>query len=123
MKTGTTKAAEANTSRTVRELVGVVLAAVLIGWTISRYSPAKPESIGAARGVERAKALAEMNAADAEALASYGRVDAVRKIVRLPIAEAMTLTAKEWENPAAGRSNLVQRVDRAAAPLPKIDFE
>ncbi|MSR42963.1 MAG: hypothetical protein EXS29_03925 [Pedosphaera sp.] len=123
MKTESDKAAEAIRSRYVRELVGVVLVAVLVGWVISRYLPARPAAVGDARGAERAKALAEMNAANTDALAHYGRLDPVRKIVRLPVAEAMKLTVKEWENPVTGRSNLLQRVDKASAPLPKIDFE
>ncbi len=123
MKTGTDKTAEVAESHYVREIVGVVLVAVLIGWVISHYLPARPAAIDAGRGAERAKALAELNAADAEALANYGRLDPARKIVRLPVTEAMKLTVKEWENPASARSNLLQRVDKASAPPPKIDFE
>ena len=123
MNTGTDKAAEATKSRYVREIIGVVLVAVLVGWVISRYSPSRPSVVGEARGAERAKALAELNVANTEALTHCGRLDPVRKIVRLPVAEAMKLTVKEWDNPAAGRSNLLQRVDKSIAPLPKIDFE
>ncbi len=123
MKTETDKASEDIRSRYVGEIVGVVLLAVLVGWVISRYLPARPSAVGTARGAERAKALVEMNAANAEAFVQYGRLDPVRKIVRLPLAEAMKLTVKEWENPGLGRSNLLQRVDKASAPAPKIDFE
>jgi len=40
-------------------------------------------------------------------------------IVRLPIQRAVELTLQEWQNPAAARSNLISRVDKATAVPPK----
>jgi hypothetical protein len=31
----------------------------------------------------------------------------------------MQITGREWQNPAAARSNLTVRVEKAAAPAPK----
>jgi hypothetical protein len=38
--------------------------------------------------------------------------------VRLPIAEAMKLALRDWQNPAAARSNLIARVEKATAVPP-----
>jgi hypothetical protein len=38
--------------------------------------------------------------------------------VRLPINEAMKLALREWQNPAAARSNLIARVEKATAVPP-----
>ena len=38
--------------------------------------------------------------------------------MRLPIAEAMKLALREWQNPAAARSNLIARVEKATAAPP-----
>ena len=66
----------------------------------------------------RKKALAELRAAEASELSSYGWVDQGKGIVRLPITEAMKLTLREWQNPAAARSNLIARVEKATAVPP-----
>jgi len=39
--------------------------------------------------------------------------------VRLPIAEAKKLALRDWQNPAAARSNLIARVEKATAAPPK----
>ena len=74
----------------------------------------KPELLEALRK----KALAELRAAEASELDSYGWVDQGKGVVRLPLAEAMKLTLREWQNPAAARSNLIARVEKAAAVPP-----
>jgi len=52
-------------------------------------------------------------------LNSYGWLDQSKGIVRLPISEAMKLALRDWQNPAAGRSNLIARVEKATALPPK----
>ena len=51
-------------------------------------------------------------------LTTYGWVDQPKGVVRLPIAEAMQLTLRDWQNPAAARSNLIARVEKATAAPP-----
>ena len=83
----------------------------------------KPPAIDADRDVVRAKALAEIRAAEDKSLNNVGWVDPVRGIVRLPIDTAMQIMARDWLNPEAARSNLVQRAEKAAAPVKPPSFE
>ncbi len=78
-----------------------------------------PEPLGEDRAAFRRKNLAEIRAANAEALTSYGWQDQTRGVVRLPIAEAMKMVEQAWQKPDAARSNLIARVEKATAPLPK----
>ncbi|MCX6903856.1 MAG: hypothetical protein NTW03_10360 [Verrucomicrobia bacterium] len=65
---------------------------------------------------ERKRNLAELKARDRDLLENYGWLDEQRGLVRLPISRAMELTAREWQNPAVARSNLLFRVEKAAPP-------
>jgi hypothetical protein len=76
-------------------------------------------AIDADRAAVRAKALAEIRAAGTQALNQPGWIDENRGLVRLPIAVAMQITEREWQDPAAARSNLTVRVEKATAPAPK----
>jgi hypothetical protein len=91
-------------------LFAVIVAAV-------KYSALVPD-IDADRAAVRAKALAEIRAAEAQALNQPGWIDENRGLVRLPITVAMQITEREWQNPAAARSNLMSRVEKATAPAP-----
>jgi len=71
------------------------------------------------RGAERAKALAEIRAAEEQALTTSAVIDAQRGIVRLPLEAAMQMAAQAWKNPAAARTDLTARAEKAAAELPK----
>ena len=64
-------------------------------------------AIDSDRAALRAKALAEVRAAETQALNHLGWIDESRGLVRLPIELAMQITEREWQNPAAARSNLV----------------
>jgi hypothetical protein len=97
--------------------LGALLIAGALVWAVIHYTQSAP--LTEERAVLRRKNLAELRAANAEALNHYGWVDQTRGIVRLPIDQAMKLTVLEWQNPAAGRSNLIARVEKATAPLPK----
>ncbi len=102
--------------------VGGILGAFLIiaglAWAIHRYT--QPAPLGQDRAVVRAKALAELRAAEAEALQNTGWIDPVKGIVRLRIEDAMRIVEREWgANPAAARSNLISRVQKANALPPK----
>lgn len=78
----------------------------------------RPLDLNARRAEERAKALAELKAAEKEALETYGWVDQTKGIVRLPVARAMEMVAQEWANPAEGRAQLLKRVEKASAKPP-----
>lgn len=77
----------------------------------------RPAPVNAARIEERRNALAEQKAADHAQLTGYGWVDQKRGIVRLPITNAMELTRMEYRDPAAGRTNLLNRLEKATVPL------
>jgi hypothetical protein len=77
-------------------------------------------AIDADRAAIRSKALAEIRATEAAALATPGWVDQDRGIVRLPIETALQLCANAAKNPVAARADLIARAEKAAAPLPKV---
>jgi hypothetical protein len=97
-------------------VLGACLIFVALVWAMKRYT--QPAPLGQDRAAVRAKNLAELRAADAEALNNAGWVDPVKGIVRLPIAEAMKLAERLWQNPSQARSNLVARVEKATAVGP-----
>ena len=97
-------------------VVASLIFAVLV-LKMQQYTP--PTAPDAARKAERAKALAELRAAEADALKNPGWIDQTKGLVRLPIADAMKLAEREWQNPAQAKSNLVARVEKATALPPK----
>ena len=76
-------------------------------------------ALGAARAAERARALAEIRAAEAETLNNVAWINQSNGIVRLRIEDAMRLAEKEWANPTLARSNLISRAEKANPPPPK----
>ena len=92
-------------------LFAVIVAAVKFSTTVP--------AIDADRAVVRAKALAEIRAAENQALNYPAWINQDRGVVRLPIEVAMQITEREWQDPAAARSNLTARVEKAAAPAPQ----
>ncbi|MGO8926877.1 MAG: hypothetical protein ACLQU3_08310 [Limisphaerales bacterium] len=112
-------------SQPARERTGVAYFVAILGsflivaalvWAMQRYT--QPPPLGEDRVALRKKALAELRAAEASELDSYGWVDQGKGIVRLPIKETMKLALREWQNPAAARSNLIARVEKATALPP-----
>ena len=100
-------------------ILGSFLLVAGLVWAMRHYS--QPPPLGEDRAVVRAKALAELRAAEAEALDQPGWVDSTKGIVRLPIAEAMKIVERDWsQNPAAARSNLLARVEKANLAPPKV---
>lgn len=90
---------------------------VALVWKTRQYT--KPASPDEARRVERAKALAELRAAEADALQNPAWLDQAKGVVRLPINDALKLAEREWQNPAQARSNLIARMEKATALPPK----
>ena len=92
-------------------IVGTFLIVAALVSVMRRHS--QPPPIDAKRIAERAKALAELRQAEAVALSTAEWIDQAKGIVRLPITNAMEMVLKEWQNPAAAKSNLVARVEKA----------
>lgn len=79
----------------------------------------RPEDLNAARTRERLQFREEVRADDAQALSRYVWQDQAKGLVRIPIERAMELVIREWQDPAAARSNLIARVEVATAPPPE----
>ena len=113
---------DTNRFRSSWPTVVAVLAACLIFaalvWQMKKYTQPAP-AVDEARKAERAKARADLTAAETEALNNVGWVDQTKGLVRLPITEAIKLAEREWQNPAQARSNLIARVEKATALPPK----
>ncbi len=107
-------------SRSYPVTVAVVLALLIfvgLVWKMRQYTT--PAPVGAGRAAERAKALVELRAAETEALGNVGWVDQAKGVVRLPIADALKLAERQWQNPAQARADLIARVEKATALPPK----
>jgi len=98
-------------------ILGSFLIVALLVLAMRHY--ARPAPLGANRVEERYKFLQEQRSADARTLDEYDWQDKDKGFVRLPIQRAMELTLQEWQNPAAARTNLISRVEKATAPPPK----
>jgi hypothetical protein len=99
-------------------ILGSLLIVVALIWAMQRYT--QPPPLGEDRVAVRKKALADLRAAEANELENYGWVDQAKGVVRLPISEAKKLALREWQNPSAARSNLIARVEKAAAVPPPV---
>ncbi len=94
-------------------LAGVAL---LVGWLVQRN---QPPSLDAARAEVRRGTLATLRAGNEQARATYALIDPPRGTWRLPVGRATELALQFSQNPAAGRSNLLSRLERATAPPPE----
>ena len=101
----------------VAGILGCFLIVAALVWAMRYYT--QPPPLGEDRIALRKKALAELRAAEAEGLNTYGWLDQSKGLVRLPIAEAKKLALRDWQNPTAARSNLIARVEKATAAPPK----
>lgn len=98
-------------------ILGSFLIIAGLVWAMRHYSEPPPVEN---RAAVRAKALAELRADEADKLENPGWVDPVKGLVRLPVRVAMQIVLRDWsENPAAARSNLVERVEKANVAPPK----
>ena len=100
-------------------VIVAILAACLIFvalvWVTKKYTT--PAPLGAERAAERAKARAELTAIETDTLNTVGYADPTRGIVRLPIAVAMKLAEKQWQDPAKGRAELLKRYEKSTAKV------
>ena len=97
-------------------ILGAFLIVALLVRLTRDYTQAPP--LNANRAEERAKALAEVRNAEEDALHNAAWLDQGKGVVRLRIDDALQLAERQWQNPAAARSNLIARVDKANPPPP-----
>lgn len=91
-------------------IVGIAGSFLIMGamaWLLVRQQTTS--AADAARAAERVKALAEITAANADAIGHYKMEDPNKGWVRLPVARAMEIVAQEWQDPAKGRESLLKR--------------
>jgi hypothetical protein len=77
-----------------------------------------PPPVNLARIEERKRALALLVADNGRVLQNYDWMDQAKGVVRVPVVRAMDLAVQYWQDPAAGRSNLIARVEKATAKPP-----
>lgn len=101
--------------------IGIIGALCLVGW-MTWYVAAKtrPPGVDLARADLRKKNLVEVRGVDKVALESYDWVDKSKGIVRLPIQRSLELSLQWGQDPAAAKSNLVARVEKANAKAPAV---
>jgi len=101
--------------------VAVVVATFLImaGLVKLMIAYTQAPSTTATRAAERAANFKQYQNENDKLRDEYGYVDVAKSVVRIPVARAMELTVREWQNPAAARSNLIARVEKATALPPK----
>lgn len=101
--------------------VAAILGSFLIVFGLVRYmqKATAPAPVNQARVQERKKNLHDLRLENAKVLNTYDWQDQPKGIVRLPVARAMELTLLEYKNPAAARSNLIARADKANVVPPK----
>lgn len=109
-----------NINRATGAAIGFTIAiliflALIVIVKCSVHAPA----IDADRVAAIKKSLAEIHRTENIALKYPAWVDQSRGIVRLPIKIAMQITAREWQNPAKARADLIAREEKANAPAPK----
>ncbi|MGO8696369.1 MAG: hypothetical protein ACLQVY_01435 [Limisphaerales bacterium] len=97
--------------------LGTFAVMALLVWLMRSY--AKTPSLTASRSAERLQILADFKTANAPLLEKYDWQDQARGFVRVPIERAKELILDEWQDPAAGRSNLMARAAKEFAPAPK----
>lgn len=104
-------------------VLGCFLIVAALVWLMKHYTAAAP--LGTDRAEIRRKALSELRAANTEILYSPNYVwkDQAKGVVRLPIDRAVELSVQLWQNPAAARSNMIARVEKATAVAPPPSYE
>jgi len=98
-------------------ILGAFLVVVGLVGVMKYYT--RPAPLNQARAEERKKALTELRAEDARGLNTYEVTDAGKGTVRLKIERAMELTIEDYKNPAAARTNLIARAEKAATKPPE----
>ncbi len=88
----------------------------LAWWIFQRTQPA---GVDTARVKLRFQYLAEVQAEAHKFQTTAEVLDKTKGIYRIPITNAVELMLRLWQVPAAGRSNLLTRIDKATAKPPE----
>jgi len=108
-----------NPNNATAAALGFILACLVVAMLmLAMKHTMHPPAIDADAAAVRVKALNELRAAESKVLDQPAWLDQSRGLVRLPVSLALQITEREWQNPAAARSNLIARVEKAAAPAP-----
>jgi uncharacterized protein YdaU (DUF1376 family) len=102
----------------VAAILGAFLIVAALVVAMQRYTTPAPVDQG--RAEVRAKALAELRAAETDALNNVAWQDKAKGIVRLRVEDAVKMVERDWsKDPVQARSNLIARVVKATAVAPK----
>lgn len=111
-------------ARVAAWFLGIAGTFLLVGgltwWVVQRT---RPPGVDTVRAALRYQNLAELRAADHAALTTAGIIDANKGIYRIPITNAVALLLRLWQDPAAGRADLLARVEKATAKPPEVPSE
>ena len=100
--------------------LGVAGTLLIVGWLAWMVAArTRPAGVDQVRAELRRKNLAELRADNHLALSTYGWIDPTKGIVRLPVQRAVELSLQLWQDPAAARTNLLGRLDKATAKPPE----
>jgi hypothetical protein len=106
--------------RTAAWFFGVAGSLLLVGglawWVFQRT---QPPGVDTARATLRYGNLAEIRAAEHKTLTTAEAVDKGKGIYRIPVTNAVELFLQLWQDPAAGRADLLARVEKATAKPPE----
>jgi hypothetical protein len=98
-------------------LAGSLLVVGGLAWWV--FQRTQPAGVDTARATLRYNNLAEIRAAEHQALTTAGVVDKTKGIYRIPVTNAVELFLRLWQDPQAGRTNLLARLDKATAKAPE----
>lgn len=111
-------------ARVTAWFLGIAGTFLLVGgltwWVIQRTQAPGVDTVRAAL---RYQNLAELRAADHATLTTAGIIDANKGIYRIPITNAVAMFLHLWQDPAAGRADLLARVEKATAKPPEVPSE
>jgi hypothetical protein len=100
--------------------IGIAGTFLIVGWLAWLVAErTRPAGVDQVRAELRRKNLAELRADNQAALTSYGWIDPTKGIVRLPVQRAVELSLQLGQDPAAARSNLLGRLEKATAKPPE----
>jgi hypothetical protein len=117
MKLGKCALDEARLAAWCLGIAGTFLIVGWLAWMVAERT--RPAGIDEARAELRRTNLITLRADNQAALTSYGWIDPAKGLVRLPVRRAVELSLQLWQDPAAGRSNLLGRLEKATAKPPE----